>query len=66
MPVDFLGLFAVHRVGESTMRLAQRHLGLASRAQNVSGSYRSHIYTAIRARLRTAPLSFFMPVRRAS
>ena len=40
--------------------------GLALRARNVSGSNRSRIYTAIRARLRTAPLSFFMPVRRAS
>ena len=40
--------------------------GLALRARNVSGSNRSRIYTAIRARLRTAPLSFFMPVSRAS
>lgn len=40
--------------------------GLALRARNVSGINRSRIYTAIRARLRTAPLSFFMPVRRAS
>ena len=37
---------------------------LALRAQNVSGVDRSHIYAAIRARLRTAPLSFFMPERR--
>ena len=40
--------------------------GLALRAQNVSGIDRSRIYTAIRARLRTAPLSFFMPARRTS
>ncbi|MDP3228615.1 MAG: site-specific recombinase [Acidovorax sp.] len=37
---------------------------LALRAQNVSGVDRSRIYAAIRARLRTAPLSFFMPDRR--
>lgn len=37
---------------------------LALRARNVSGVDRSRIYTAIRARLRTAPLSFFMPERR--
>jgi len=34
---------------------------LALRAQNVSGVDRSRIYAAIRARLRTAPLSFFVP-----
>jgi site-specific recombinase len=39
---------------------------LAMRAQNVSGVERSRIYTAIRARLRTAPLSFFVPVRQRS
>ncbi|WP_119966964.1 site-specific recombinase [Simplicispira lacusdiani] len=38
---------------------------LALRARNVSGVDRSRIYTAIRARLRTASLSFFMPERRA-
>jgi len=37
---------------------------LALRAQSVSGVDRSRIYAAIRARLRTAPLSFFMPDRR--
>lgn len=37
---------------------------LALRAQNVSGVDRSRIYAAIRARLRTAPLSFFIPTRR--
>ena len=37
---------------------------LALRAQNVSGVDRSRIYAAIRARLRTAPLSFFKPERR--
>ncbi len=37
---------------------------LALRAQNVSGVDRSRIYAAIRARLRAAPLSFFMPDRR--
>ena len=36
---------------------------LAARAQNVSGVDRSRIYSAIRARMRTAPLSFFWPVR---
>ncbi|MBV7543949.1 site-specific recombinase [Acidovorax sp. sic0104] len=39
---------------------------LALRAQNVSGVDRSHIYRAIRARLRTAPLSFFLPARRTA
>ena len=39
---------------------------LALRAQNVSGVDRSRIYAAIRARMRTAPLSFFMPERRAA
>ena len=34
---------------------------LALRAQNVSGVDRSRIYAAIRARLRTAPLQFFVP-----
>ncbi|QKV51589.1 site-specific recombinase [Comamonas antarctica] len=34
---------------------------LALRAHNVSGIDRSRIYRAIRARLRTAPLSFFRP-----
>lgn len=34
---------------------------LALRAHNVSGVDRSRIYRAIRARLRTAPLSFFRP-----
>ena len=34
---------------------------LALRAQNVSGVDRARIYAAIRARLRTAPLSFFVP-----
>ena len=36
---------------------------LALRAQNVSGVDRARIYAAIRARLRTAPLSFFVPER---
>ena len=39
---------------------------LALRAQNVSGVDRSRIYAAIRARMRSAPLSFFMPERRAA
>ena len=39
---------------------------LALRAQNVSGVDRAHIYRAIRARLRTAPLSFFVPARRTA
>ncbi len=39
---------------------------LALRAHNVSGVDRARIYAAIRARLRTAPLSFFQPVRRAA
>ncbi|RYF57419.1 MAG: recombinase, partial [Comamonadaceae bacterium] len=39
---------------------------LALRAQNVSGLDRSHIYRAIRVRLRTAPLSFFVPARRTA
>ena len=39
---------------------------LALRAQNVSGVDRSRIYAAIRARLRSAPLSFFVPARQAS
>jgi site-specific recombinase len=34
---------------------------LAVRAHNVSGVDRSRIYRAIRARLRSAPLSFFRP-----
>ena len=38
---------------------------LAMRAQNVSGVDRSRIYAAIRARMRRAPLSFFMPERHA-
>jgi len=37
---------------------------LALRAHNVSGVERAHIYRALRARLRKAPLSFFIPVRR--
>ena len=37
---------------------------LALRAHNVSGVDRSRIYAAIRARLRSAPLSFLKPVRR--
>ncbi|RYF07755.1 MAG: recombinase [Comamonadaceae bacterium] len=36
---------------------------LALRAHSVSGVERAHIYRALRARLRTAPLSFFMPRR---
>ncbi|MDD2545051.1 MAG: site-specific recombinase [Burkholderiaceae bacterium] len=36
---------------------------LALRAQSVSGVDRSRIYAAIRARLRSAPLSFFKPAR---
>jgi len=36
---------------------------LALRAQNVSGVDRARIYAAIRARLRSAPLSFFVPER---
>ncbi len=36
---------------------------LALRAQNVSGVDRKRLYTAIRARLRTAPWSFFWPER---
>ena len=36
---------------------------LALRAQNVSGVDRSRIYAAIRSRMRSAPLSFFMPER---
>ena len=39
---------------------------LALRAQNVSGVDRSRIYAAIRARLRKAPLSFFVPSRQAA
>jgi site-specific recombinase len=38
---------------------------LALRAHSVSGVERAHIYRALRARLRTAPLSFFMPRRQA-
>ncbi len=37
---------------------------LALRAQNVSGFDRSRIYAAVRARMRAAPMSFFMPERR--
>ncbi|RZJ09805.1 MAG: recombinase [Acidovorax sp.] len=36
---------------------------LALRAQSVSGVDRSRIYAALRARLRRAPLSFFVPAR---
>lgn len=36
---------------------------LAMRARNVSGVDRSRIYVAMRARLRSAPLSFFRPER---
>ncbi|BEU98181.1 site-specific recombinase [Acidovorax sp. DW039] len=36
---------------------------VAMRARNVSGVDRSLIYAAIRKRLRTAPLSFFVPAR---
>jgi site-specific recombinase len=36
---------------------------LAMRAQNVTGVERNNIYAAIRARLRRAPLGFFMPAR---
>ena len=39
---------------------------LALRAQNVSGVDRSRIYAALRARLRKAPLSFFVPSRQAA
>jgi len=39
---------------------------LALRAQNVSGVNRSRIYAAIRARLRSAPLSFFIPRRKGN
>lgn len=39
---------------------------LALRAQSVSGVDRSRIYAAIRARMRFAPLSFFMPARRTA
>jgi site-specific recombinase len=39
---------------------------LALRAQNVSGVDRARIYASIRARMRAAPLSFFMPQRRAA
>ena len=39
---------------------------LALRAQNVSGVDRSRIYAAIRSRMRSAPLSFFMPERRTA
>ena len=39
---------------------------LALRAQNVSGVDRSRIYAAIRARMRSSPLSFFMPERRTA
>ena len=39
---------------------------LALRAQNVSGVERTRLYAAIRSRLRTAPLSFFLPSRQAS
>ena len=39
---------------------------LALRAQNVSGVDRSRIYAALRARLRSAPLSFFVPTRRTA
>lgn len=39
---------------------------VAMRARNVSGVDRSLIYAAIRKRLRTAPLSFFVPARQAA
>ena len=39
---------------------------LALRAHSVSGVDRSRIYAAIRARLRHAPLSFFMPERHSA
>ena len=39
---------------------------LALRAQNVSGVERTRLFAAIRSRLRTAPLSFFLPSRQAS
>ena len=53
--------------GVQVSRLGTRGLAfsLALRAQNVSGVDRSRIYAAIRARLRTAPLSFFKPERSA-
>jgi site-specific recombinase len=39
---------------------------VAMRARNVSGVDRSLIYAAIRKRLRTAPLNFFVPARQAA
>jgi len=39
---------------------------LALRAQNVSVKDRARIYAAIRARLRSAPLSFFRPARQTA
>ena len=39
---------------------------LALRAQNVSVKDRARIYAAIRARLRSAPLSFFLPARQTA
>jgi site-specific recombinase len=39
---------------------------LALRAHNVSGVERAKVYGAIRARLRSAPLSFFWPTRAAT
>ncbi|MFN7856030.1 MAG: site-specific recombinase [Acidovorax sp.] len=39
--------------------------GVALRAHSLSGLQRSDIYAAIRRRLRTAPLSFFVPARHA-
>ena len=39
---------------------------LALRAQNVSGVERARIYAAVRTRLRSKPLSFFLPGRQSS
>ena len=57
------GGLAASLLGAQCHRQLGLAFSLALRAQNVSGVDRARIYAAIRARLRTAPLSFFVPER---
>jgi site-specific recombinase len=64
MPAFWWAVAAIPLIGALNVTVSfYLAFSVALRAQNVSGVDRSRIYAAIRQRLRSAPLSFFMPGR---
>lgn len=64
MPAFWWAVAAIPLIGALNVTVSfYLAFSVALRAQNVSGVDRSRIYAAIRQRMRSAPLSFFMPGR---